>query len=76
MTLGVLLDLDYHMLREIEANHPKDVRRCLAEVIHSWLEGKGSKVSWSVLCEALSDKLVSQSKLATEIELKYVLCID
>ena len=76
MTLGILLDLDYQALQVIEANHPKDARRCLAEVIHSWLKGNGSDVSWSVLCDALSDKLVNQSKLATDIELKYVLCID
>ena len=74
--LGISLDLNYHMLQVIETNYPKDARRCLEEVIDSWLEGNGSKVSWSVLCEALKCELVGRPNLAAEIEFKYVLCMD
>ena len=75
--LGISLDLNYHILQEIEANHIRDgVRRCLEGVIHSWLEGNGSKVSWSVLCEALRCELVGRPNLAADIESKYVLYID
>ena len=75
--LGTSLDLSYHVLDEIEADHIRDgVRRCLEGVIHCWLEGNGSKVSWSVLCEALRCELVGRPNLAADIEFKYVLCMD
>ena len=68
--LGLVLDLDYSTLQEIEANYG-GARRCLEEVLYSWLKGNGGEVSWSALCEALRSKLVERSSLAAEIELKH-----
>ena len=70
--LGIALDLKYHILDEIEANHVKDgVKRCLQEVIHSWFEGNGSELSWEVLCAALRSDLISRPVIAEDIESKF-----
>ena len=66
------LGIEYHTIQEIEANHPKDVKKCLEEVIDSWLRGSKEQPSWSALCTALRNKLVGRCTLANEIEQKYV----
>lgn len=74
MELGLALELKYCILQEIEANHSRDgVKRCLQKVVHSWFEGNGNRLSWSVLCDALKSRLVSRPAIADEIESKYVI---
>lgn len=76
--LGLRLGINEDIIDEIEANHLKDgVKRCLEEVVKSWLEGKGNGSRlWSFLCGALRDKLVNRPVIADDIELEYVLQID
>ncbi len=57
-----------------EVNYPKDVKKCLKEIIRKWLEGKGSgPPSWKSLCEALRHPLIERGDVASKIEKEYVI---
>ena len=63
--LGILLTLPESKLKEIETNYPRDVSRCLTEVIKYWINN--CKVEWKVLWEALCKRSVAQINLGHEI---------
>lgn len=65
------MEIESHKLEEIEANFPKDVKKCMAKVISKWLEKDTGHLSWRTLCDALRSELVDQSVLAERIEKKY-----
>ena len=70
--LGEVLGLSHAEVAAIKTNHPQDVKRCLKEVINSWLEQKGSgSPSWKSLSEALRHPLINRKDVASEID-KYV----
>lgn len=51
--LGILLNVPEDKLEEFEANYPRDVARCLTEVIKHWI--RTGKAEWKVLWKALCD---------------------
>ena len=69
--LATVLDIPKHDIKEIEINHPQDVRRCLVEMVDKWLELQASQVSWTTLCQALRHPLVGRTDIAEAIEHKY-----
>ncbi len=73
--LGEVLGLPHDEIKSIEVNYPKDVKKCLKEVIRKWLEEKGSgPPSWKSLCEALRHPpLIEREDVASKIEKKYVI---
>ena len=67
--LGLALNLSMSKIREIEANNPKSVRKCLKEVIVFWVQSN-TEATWTMLCDALRSSLVNCSSVAQEIEKK------
>lgn len=65
--LGLALDLPYRKIRELEANHPNDVKKCLEGMIKVWLESEADP-SWQALCTALRTELVDCNTIAQRIE--------
>ena len=63
--LGILLNVPGDKLEEFEANYPRDVARCLTEVINYWINN--SKAEWKVLWEALCDSSIAQENLGRKI---------
>ena len=62
--LGIHLGLLPATLKDIEANHRGDVRRCLAECLESWLN-KGDHCTWDSLADAL--ETIGENATAKEI---------
>ena len=50
--LGVQLEIPSAMLSTIEIDHPRDVQRCMTEVLDWWLRNAPER-SWEKLTEAL-----------------------
>lgn len=71
--LGLALHLPSSKIREIEVNHPNDVKKCLEKVIEAWLESD-TDPSWKTLCTALKTELVDCGSIAKTIEEKF--CSD
>ena len=58
--LGLALGLSPDTLEVIQYNFPRDVRRCLTEMMIAWLQMKdSSQPSWKSLVSALSSPLVN-----------------
>lgn len=70
--LGFALDVPNSKIKEIEVNHPNDVKKCLEKVIEAWLQMQ-KKASWETLCDALRTDLVNCHAIAKQIEEKYLL---
>ena len=68
--LGLALQVPNDKIKEIEANHQKDVKGCLKKVIEAWLEMGSSQVTWKTLCKALRTELVNCDNIAKQIEEK------
>ena len=49
--LATHLDIPHHELKIIEQNHPKNVKQCKVEMVHTWIKLGGA--SWSALVRAL-----------------------
>ena len=73
--IGLSLHIEYAMIEKIETDHSTDVKRCLAEVINCWLKENGGERSWSFLCKALRNPLVSRPDVARVIEQTYTCTI-
>lgn len=70
--LAEALGLPYEEVEVIRKDNPKDVRRCLREVIDKWFEIQvRPSPSWSALCVALKQPLVNRNDIASRIERKY-----
>ena len=70
--IGLSLDISYPSIEKIEKEHPRDLTRCLEEVIGCWLNGNGGEKSWNFLCKALRSKLVLRPNVASDIENQYI----
>lgn len=61
-----------HTIESIEANHPKNVQRCLQEVITYWLHGntdsEAPAVNWQSAIDALRYDLVGKTDIGDRIE--------
>ena len=58
--LGLELGLHYNTLNDIEANYPRDVKKCLTECLAKWLSEvdsvyKKEKPTWRALVRALEE---------------------
>ena len=51
--LGVYLKIDTSSLKTIEAEHSKDINRCLTETIDHWLRNSKKPCTWAKLAEAV-----------------------
>ena len=52
-------------LEEFEANYPRNVARCLTEVINYWINN--GKAEWKVLWKALCHSSIAQENLGRKI---------
>ena len=63
--LGVQLGIPLNTVKTIECDHPRDARRCMTEVINSWLQN-APECTWTKLAqavEALGDHAALAEKL-------------
>ena len=66
--LGVALGLFPGTLRGIEFNYQGEARRCLTEMVITWLQMEdNSQPSWRSLVSALSSPKVNRNEIATMI---------
>ncbi len=68
--LALALKIPDHQIEEIETNYPNNVSKCWEKMVKKWLKG-ASQSSWSSLCAALRDPLVSHHDIANAIQCKY-----
>ena len=69
--LALALKIPGHEIEVIKKDHPGDSRACLHKMVERWFQLSTSPVSWSSLCTALREPLVSRPDIATRIEQKY-----
>ena len=69
--LALALDIPSHEIEVIKKDHPGDSTACLHKMVKRWFDLSTSPVSWSSLCTALREPLVSRPDIATRIEQKY-----
>jgi len=67
-SIGIQLKLNHNLLKRIEADNPKSVRRCCAEMFAEWLS-QDAKASWSTLVAALTSKSVAKLQLAETLRI-------
>ena len=51
--LGVQLEIEDHLLRIIEKDHPRDCEECCSKMLQQWLDSNSS-ASWEVLASAVN----------------------
>jgi len=54
--LGGLLNIEEHLIRIIEQDHPNDCEGCCSKMLQEWLD-MNSNATWEILVNAL-DKVV------------------
>ncbi len=64
--LGKALGGSHDDIKVIEANNPKDVKRCLELVVDRWFEL--GRPSWEDLCKALRHQVVNRKDIGSRIE--------
>ena len=69
--LGVHLELEEGTLKTIKSNHPENARRCLSEMLSTWLKAE-PRATWRTLCAALHSETVDEKELASNLVAKYV----
>ena len=68
--LALTLDIPHHQIEEIETNYPNNVSKCREKMVDRWFQ-RGRQLSWSSLCTALREPLVSRPDIAAVIQHKY-----
>lgn len=68
LPLGVQLNVPYSDLQVISCNHRGDARRCMMEMIQSWLNNTLDP-KWSTIVQALAK--IGHKRLAHKIALNY-----
>lgn len=69
-SIGIQLNLSHSLLKKIEADNPKSVQHCCAEMFAEWLS-QDKAASWSTLMDALTSKSVAKRKLAETLGTRY-----
>ena len=67
--IGILLDVDDGLLRQIKTDNAGDSRACLREMLRAWLKRSNPPPTWSELKEALESQ--GNDDIASQIRAKY-----
>ena len=67
--IGIQLDIDDGSFGKIKADHPRESRDCLRELLRTWLKKADPAPSWNYIIEAL--EYVGEEKLSQELKGRY-----
>ena len=66
--LGLSIKLSPYTLERIEAEHPRDVGRCVTQTLAEWLQRQGKAVpTWRALATAVTSQAIQRRDIAHRI---------
>ena len=68
--IGIELEVDEHTLHQIKKEHNDDSRKCLREMLRSWLHRIDPPPSWAAITDALQS--LGDKELAIQLRDKYI----
>jgi hypothetical protein len=68
--IGVELEVDDGVLKQIKADNPGDSKGCLRELFRKWLSRVDPQPKWADIVEAI-EGIIGDEELASKIKKKY-----
>ena len=67
--IGIMLNINEGVLRQIKRDNAPDTRSCLREMLRIWLKQVHPPPSWSIIAQAIDD--IGGDDIASRLRLKY-----